>query len=419
MFVTGLVLLTIGAAVAGAGQVPAVLLTGRVLQGLGAAMAYPSCLALLGESFPDEPWRSRAFAGSSVTGATATVTGVVFGGFVTGWLGWPWVFWLTVPAGLLLLALGLRVLPADRTRRRSGRRSGRRSLDVPGAVLATATVVAVVTTVIQVGETRRLDVLAVGAVVSAVLLAALVARERAAADPLLAGAVLGSRQVRGGCAGMAGDSALYSAITFTTALLLHDRLGMAAATAGLAMVPVSLGIVGFGTLLGPRLRRRYGSVRLVLGGLVLGAGAAGWLAATPADPSYGTHLLAPLLLVGAALSAITMGSQERVLGRGDEAHRGVASSVLETSTHVGGAVAVACYAGVLAATDGDYGAAYVAAAAFAVAALVAVAFSAGRPTTPRRRSRPRSRAGRERSVPAGAAAGGTSARASTPRRPPR
>ena len=88
MFVTGLVLLTIGAAVPVPARYPPCCSPAGCCRGWAPPMAYPSCLALLGESFPDEPWRSRAFAGQSVTGATATVTGVVFGGFVpAGWAG--------------------------------------------------------------------------------------------------------------------------------------------------------------------------------------------------------------------------------------------------------------------------------------------------------------------------------------------
>lgn len=99
-----------------------------------------------------------------------------------------------------------------------------------------------------------------------------------------------------------------------------------------------------------RLRRRYGSVRLTVGGLLVGAAALGWLAATSAAPSYLFDVLPALLLMGAALSLATIGAMEHGLGAGEGADRGVASGVIETSTHVGGAVSVACYASVMAAS---------------------------------------------------------------------
>jgi hypothetical protein len=69
---------------------------------------------------------------------------------------------------------------------------------------------------------------------------------------------------------MASDSALYSAIAFITALQLHEQLGLTSAQTGAALLPMSLGIVATGTLLAPRLRRRYGSVLLTAGGLLIG-----------------------------------------------------------------------------------------------------------------------------------------------------
>ena len=92
-----------------------------------------------------------------------------------------------------------------------------------------------------------------------------------------------------------------------------------------------------------------------------------WLAAAPAHPAYPTRLLPPLLLIGAALAASSTGLKEHTLGAGDDDGRGVAAAAFEGSTHVGGAVAVACFA--LAAT---YPAAHLVGAAFGAAGAVAV-----------------------------------------------
>jgi predicted MFS family arabinose efflux permease len=306
----------------------------------------------------------------SVSGASATVSGVVFGGVATSLLGWQWVFWPTVPVGLLLLVVGLRVLPAPGPRTPRG-------LDLPGAALSTAALVGLVATVVHVGETQRLDRgVLVGAGATGLLLLAFVAWERVASDPLLPGALLRSAALRGGSAGMASDSALYSAIAFITALQLQDQLGLTSAQTGAALLPMSLGIVATGTLLAPRLRRRYGSVRLTVAGLLVGATALGWLAVSSAAPSYLFDVLPALLLMGAALSLATIGAMEHGLGAGKGAHRGVASGVIETSTHVGGAVSVACYASVLAAGADPYLLAYLTAAAFGVAGAMTVAATA-------------------------------------------
>jgi MFS family permease len=370
-FVAGLALLTAGALLAGLAPGPAALLAGRVLQGLGAALAYPSSLALISESFPADPWRSRAFAGSAVAGAAASILGAGFGGIVTGTLGWRWVFGLTVPVGIALAVAGLRVLPPD-----PPRRSG--SLDLPGALLATAAVTAVVAA--PTGAPLLL-------VAAAAAIAGLVVRERRAADPLLPPGLLREPRLLGGCLGIAASSAVYSAVAVTGGRQLQEQLGLSPVRAGLALLPVGAGIVLAGVLAVTPLRHRFGSVAVATGGLLAGAAGLAWLALSP--PRL-PALLGPLLLVGAALAASSTGLKEHTLGGGPDSRRGVAAAVFEASTHVGGAVSVAVYA--VAVTAG-WGVAHAAGAAFGLAGAVAVATLQGlrgRASAPG----PRRRAGR-------------------------
>jgi MFS family permease len=351
LFLAGLVLLGAGAVLAGAAGSPAVLLAGRALQGLGAAVAYPSALALTSESFPRDPWRSRAFAGAAVGGAAASILGAGFGGIVTGLLGWRWVAWLTLPPLLALLALAAAVLPADGPRRRG------RSLDLPGAALATVTVTALVAAVVA--RDLRLGAVALAA---GVLLAG---HERRTADPLLPPGLLTVPRMAGGCLGIAASSAVYSSVAVTGGAQLQ-ALGLTPTRAGLALLPVGVGIVACGLVV-TRLRRRFGSVALAAAGLAAGSAGLVWLAAAPEHPAYPTRLLPPLLLIGAALAASSTGLKEHTLGAGDDDGRGVAAAAFEGSTHVGGAVAVACFA--LAAT---YPAAHLVGAAFGAAGTAAV-----------------------------------------------
>src|ERR1700727_2178374 len=78
----------------------------RAVQGAGAAMIMPTALALLTGAFPParRGWAIGIYG--SVT-ALAAVLGPVFGGAVTQGLGWPWIFWLNVPVGLVAIPLVL------------------------------------------------------------------------------------------------------------------------------------------------------------------------------------------------------------------------------------------------------------------------------------------------------------------------
>src|ERR671916_3235342 len=90
------------------------LLAGRVLQGLAAAFLSPSALSLVVRTF-DGAERDRALGIWSALGGGGAALGVLLGGLLTAGPGWPWVFFVNVPVGLLL-GLGLhRMLPARRT----------------------------------------------------------------------------------------------------------------------------------------------------------------------------------------------------------------------------------------------------------------------------------------------------------------
>lgn len=339
---SGVVLLSVGAVLAGLAPTGEVLLGARVVQGLGGALAYPPALALTAEAFPADPWRSRAFTAGAVAGASATVVGAVFGGTVTGQLGWTWVFLLTVPPGLLLLGLGALVLPAPPARVVG------RCLDLRGAALVAASVVMLVLTLARIDPHGLADpLLQAGAVVVVVLLGALVLVERRSPDPLVPLSLVRSRRLAGGCLAIAANSALYSAVVFTTTLQLQSELRLSPTRAGLAFLPVSAASLLVGALAVTRLRRRFGSLPVAVGGLLLGALALTMLAGAPAAPSYPSRVLPALVLVGLALTAAFVSLTEHTLGGRGSRDRGVVAGVFETSTHLGGALSVATYASLI------------------------------------------------------------------------
>lgn len=379
----GLALLSAGAVLAGVATSGTVLMAARVLQGAGAALAYPPALALTSERFPADPWRSRAFAAGAVAGASGTIAGAVFGGTVTGLLGWQWVFLLTVPPGLVLLAAAAAVLP-----RVPAPPAGRR-LDLPGAALAAAAAVALVLILGRLEHPQAVDLaLLLGAAAVAGLLAALRGWERRSTDPLFPAALLRSRRLVGGCIGIAGNSALYSAVVFIGTLQLQRDLHLSAAQAGLAFLPVSAASLLAGALLITPARRRWGSMPVACAGLVSGAAALLLLAAAPAAPAYLPDLLPALLLTGLALTAGFVSLTEHTVGGSDPDTRGVTSGLFETATHLGGALSITTYA-TLISTTGSYRPAYLAAAALlGVAAALTATLLSATSVPPRKRQIP-------------------------------
>jgi MFS family permease len=138
LFAAGLALLTVASLACGLAGSPMVLVAARAVQGLGAAVAVPAALSLLTTTFPQGPERTRALGIWTAAAAGGGVTGFFLGGVLTGALGWPWVFWVNVPVGVLCLAL-TPVLLAESRDQTSARR-----LDVAGAVTGTAGLVLLV-----------------------------------------------------------------------------------------------------------------------------------------------------------------------------------------------------------------------------------------------------------------------------------
>jgi MFS family permease len=130
MFVVGIGLFTFASLLAGLAQSPGWLLGARAIQGVGAAVAAPSTLALLMTTFREGPERTRAVAlYSAVAGAGGSV-GLVLGGMLTAWISWRLGMLVNVPVGLALMWFAPRFLPE--TERRSGH------FDLTGAITSTA-----------------------------------------------------------------------------------------------------------------------------------------------------------------------------------------------------------------------------------------------------------------------------------------
>src|SRR5919107_6332884 len=121
------------------------LLAGRVLQGLAAAILSPSALSLVVMMF-DGAERDRALGIWSDLGGGGAALGLLLGGLLTAGPGWPWVFFVNVPVGLLLALSLHRVLPRDAASRSSGR------LDLLGAALVTAATGTLIYALIQAGD---------------------------------------------------------------------------------------------------------------------------------------------------------------------------------------------------------------------------------------------------------------------------
>src|SRR5438093_9909269 len=136
MFVAGIALFALSSLAAGAAQSATWLLAARAVQGVGAAIAAPSTLALLMTSFPEGRERTRAVAYYAAVAGGGGSVGLVLGGILTSWLSWRWGLFINVPIGIALILAAPRYLPEAEGR------SGR--FDLAGAATSTLGMTAIV-----------------------------------------------------------------------------------------------------------------------------------------------------------------------------------------------------------------------------------------------------------------------------------
>jgi MFS family permease len=132
VFMAGVTLFALASALGGLAQNEAMLLSSRGLQGVGAALASPTALALITTTFPAGPLRNRAFSVFAAMSGVGAAIGLILGGWLTGidpnW-GWRLTFLINVPIGLAAAYFAPKLLPDSEHHRGE--------LDVPGALLGT------------------------------------------------------------------------------------------------------------------------------------------------------------------------------------------------------------------------------------------------------------------------------------------
>ncbi|TMR39717.1 MFS transporter [Actinomadura geliboluensis] len=318
MLLAGMALLAGGSLIGGMATSPAMLLTGRVLQGLATAIATPAALSLITTSFPEGPLRTRALGLSGALMSAGFTVGAILGGVLTDLLSWRWAFLVNVPVAVLIFAVTPAVIAESRSRDGA-------SLDVPGAVTVTGGLLALVYGITSAGSAGWSSPSALGALAAAVLLAAFVLVERRSPAPLAPLRVLTRRTVAWGNVAGFVAFATETSLVFLMTLYLQKVLDFTALTTGLA-----LGVLGAGTFAGgvaaPRIMGRLGGRGTLVAGLVLQAaataallglgesrGSLGLLLAATAIGGFG-NLVAIVAFMGTATSGLPDGEQGLATG---------------------------------------------------------------------------------------------------------
>src|SRR5216684_9338663 len=131
IFVLGATLFGLASLAGGLANSGWLLILARGVQGIGAALTMPAATSILTTTFPEGPERNKALGIFSATAGAGFTCGLVFGGVLTTFTSWHWVFFVNVPFALLIVLLARVVVSEGRSR------AAARSYDLAGAVTVT------------------------------------------------------------------------------------------------------------------------------------------------------------------------------------------------------------------------------------------------------------------------------------------
>ena len=333
LFEIGLSLFTISSLLGGLAQTPTQLVVARAAQGVGAALAAPSVLALLTTSAPDEAARNRALALFGAVSSGGASIGLLLGGVVTDLGSWRWTLFINVPIGLAVLLLARRFV--TETQRRPGR------FDLVGALTATLGAVAVVWSFIGAPEHGWTSARTLGGLAVGLLLVLVLARtELRHPHPMVQPHLVRNRRRVGALAVMALVIGANFSMFFLVVQYDQRVIGFGPIAAGMAFLPFSLGVFGLSRLT-PWLITRLGPQRMILIGTASLVAGYVWLSGITTASTYVGHVFGPVLIAGLATGLIFMPVTATVLGGVEPEHAGSASGLLQTTQQLGGSLGMA------------------------------------------------------------------------------
>jgi EmrB/QacA subfamily drug resistance transporter len=339
IFLIGLVIFTGASLLCALSQSQGMLIGARFVQGVGGALTSAVILGMIVTMFPEPREQAKAIGVYTFVAVAGGSIGLIVGGVLTQAISWHWIFFVNLPIGVATALAALRLVEG-----REGIGIGQ-GADIPGAVLLTGGLMLGVYTILEVekqgwGSTQTLGL---GSVAIA-LIAAFLARQARAANPLMPLRLFRSRNVSGANLVQALLVVGMFGMFFLGALYMQRVLGYDALQVGLAYLPTTLvmGVMSF--RFSAQLNMRFGPKTTLIPSMVaIGAGLL-LFARTPVDASYVVDLMPATILIGLGAGLAFPSLMMLAMSGATPEDSGLASGLVNTSVQVGGAIGLAVLA---------------------------------------------------------------------------
>ena len=316
------------------------LIWARAAMGVGAAVIFPTTLSLITNIFADPVKRAKAIGLWAAMVGVGVAAGPISGGWLLEHFSWGSVFMVNVPVAAVAIIGGVLFVPTSRD-------PAAPKVDVPGLILSSIGITALVYTVIEAPNWGWGSVhTAAGFAVAVVVLAAFALWERHTPHPMLDVSVFTNRRFSGGSLAVtAGFLTLFGFIFVITQYFQFIKSYSAFET-GVRLLPVAISIA-VASIVGPRIVERIGTTAVVVAGLAIFA--AGLARASTADAATPyLEIATQMLMLGGGLGLTTAPATESIMGSLSADKAGVGSAVNDTTRELGGTLGVAIVGSVFA-----------------------------------------------------------------------
>jgi EmrB/QacA subfamily drug resistance transporter len=332
-FIVGLVVFTAGSLLCALSPTIHILIGGRAVQGIGAAIMMPSTLSILTNTFTDPKERAQAIGIWAGVSGIALALGPALGGIMVDAFGWQSIFYINVPIGLIALGIAIKLVPESKN-------PEGRSLDIFGQVLAVAGLAALTYAFIEATSYGwRSATIVTLMVVGLVALIAFGLWETRVKSPMLQLGFFKNLTFLGSNLVGLFVSFGFFGMVFFLGLYMQQVQGYTPTQAGVRQLAATLAVMVSAVGSGRIVARIGARLPITIGMGLVGAAILGFIS-VQADAHYSSYWWI-LTIMGIGTGLVMSPMTTAVMSSVPQARAGMASATLNTTRQVGGVFGIA------------------------------------------------------------------------------